>query len=74
MQMNIILNGKLLVDWEQVLLLRVGMNGWSVRHFSVVNRNHVDYASEKTLPMAKAFWDGFVGALPGSLRNGLLMR
>lgn len=29
-----------------------------------VNRNRVNYETEKTLPMAMAFWRGFVSAMP----------
>jgi hypothetical protein len=69
--MNVILNKDAdivgFIDWEMAQLLPVGMNAWCIRHLSVTNRNRVDYPSEKTQPMAEAFWDGFITSLPRHL-------
>jgi Ser/Thr protein kinase RdoA (MazF antagonist) len=70
--MNIIINEKAeivgLIDWELAQLSPVGMNAWCIRYLSVDNKGRVDYLSEKTQPMAEAFWDGFVASLPDHLQ------
>ena len=71
--MNLILNENAeivgLIDWELAQLLPVGMNAWCIVRLSFTNRNRVDYASEKTQPMAEAFWNGFVSSLPGNTQK-----
>jgi hypothetical protein len=50
--MNIILDESLnvvgLVDWEQALLLPVGMNAWCIRYLSVPISGGVDFIAEKS--------------------------
>lgn len=69
--MNIILDESVnvvgLVDWEQALLLPVGMNAWCIRYLSVPISGGVDYIAEKSQPMAEAFWKGLTDTLPPHL-------
>jgi len=71
--MNIILDENAnivgLVDWEQAQLLPVGMNAWCIRYLSVPNSGGVDEVVERSQPMAEAFWQGFIAALPPHLHT-----
>ena len=71
--MNVILNENAeivgFIDWEFAQLLPVGMNAWCIVRLSFTNRNRVDYSSEKTQPMAEAFWNGFITSLPGNIQK-----
>ncbi|KAK1226978.1 hypothetical protein PQX77_010046 [Marasmius sp. AFHP31] len=45
-----------LLDWEQASLMPFGMSAWCIRFLSVPIRRMKDYPTERTQPMAEAFW------------------
>ncbi|KAL5533878.1 hypothetical protein ACEPAG_338 [Sanghuangporus baumii] len=53
-----------IVDWEQAALLPVGSNAWCIRYLSVDICDGQDIVTEKSIPMAAAFWKSFVARLP----------
>lgn len=57
-----------IVDWEQAALLPLGSNGWCMRYLSVAIIRGKDIVSERTQPMAEAFWKRFIASIPAHLR------
>lgn len=45
-------------------MLPLGSNAWCIRYLSVDIVRGVDTVSEKSLPMAEAFWKSFTAGLP----------
>ncbi|OCB90380.1 hypothetical protein A7U60_g2390 [Sanghuangporus baumii] len=56
-----------IVDWEQAAMLPLGSNAWCIRYLSVDIVRGEDIISEKSLPMAEAFWKSFLAKLPNNV-------